>query len=244
MSSGSRLYMALLDLGKEAVRHLDGHPVGGQLVRGTLSAPLYAAYLIQVVRQVQVSGPMLATAGAAFERQGRTSLAALFRAKSGEETGHDDWALDDLAVLGVGRDAVEATPPSPGVTAYLAWTNYSATRAPAAVIGLAWTLEWFGFTRAGRAADNLVAHARIPRIESAVKFLRGHGDADRHHIRALAAALGELTEPDEVDAVLLSARVTARLYSSFFDMAEENAVPRLTRPAQLPRPAVPASPER
>jgi hypothetical protein len=223
VNSTSYVYRELLDIGKDAVRKLDGHPVGGQLVRGTLKAPLYAAYLTQVVRQVRVSGPMLAAASCGFERQGRERLARLFRAKSGEETGHDEWALDDLAMLGIAREAVEGAPSSPAVDAYLAWTNYCAARAPAAVLGIAWVLEWFGYTRAGRAADNLVAHGKIPRIESAVSFLRGHGDADYHHICALACALGDLAGPDEVDAVLLSARVTAALYASFFDSIEAQA---------------------
>ncbi|HEX3594564.1 MAG TPA: iron-containing redox enzyme family protein [Polyangiaceae bacterium] len=216
MSSTSSLYAALVDVSKEAVRRLDEHPVGGRLVRGNLPAPLYAAYLTHVVRQVRESAPMLADASRRLERRGRGTLAALLGTKASEEDGHDRWALDDLAVLGVTPEQVYASPAPAALNAYVAWTRYCAEQAPTAVLGLAWVLEWFGYARAGRAADNLVAHSGIPRIESAVKFLRGHGEADRHHIEALAAGLWEITDAREAAGVVLSAQVTATLYTDFF----------------------------
>jgi pyrroloquinoline quinone (PQQ) biosynthesis protein C len=220
VNARNSLYAALLDIAKDAVHRLDAHHVGGRLVQGTLPGPLYAAYLTDVVRQIRRSAPMLQAASHHFERQGRPALAALFGGKAGEEDGHDQWALEDLAVLGVSRDSVEATPPSRAVDAYLAWAAYCAHQAPAGVLGIAWVLEWFGYARAGRAAENLVAHSGIPGIESAVKFLRGHGDADRGHIEALAAALGHVSDPGEMALVRLSARITATLYLGMFDMQE------------------------
>jgi pyrroloquinoline quinone (PQQ) biosynthesis protein C len=215
------VYAALLEIAKDAVHRLDAHHVGGRLVQGTLPPSLYVSYLTNVVRQIRESAPMLQAAGHNFERQGRPGLAALFGIKAHEEDGHDQWALADLAALGVSREAVEGTPSSPAVNAYLAWAAYCAHQAPVGVLGVAWVLEWFGYARAGRAAENLVAHSGIPRIESAVKFLRGHGDADRDHIEALAAAFDHITDPDEMALVRLSARVTATLYLSLFDAQAE-----------------------
>jgi len=218
------MYAALLDIAKDAVHRLDAHPIGGQLVQGTLPRPLYVAYLAHVVRQIRQSAPMLQEAARGLERQGRPALAALFGGKAREEDGHDQWALEDLGALGVNRTAVDAVPSSHAVDAYVAWAGYCAHQAPVAVLGIAWVLEWFGYARAGRAAENLVANSGIPHIESAVKFLRGHGDADRHHIQTLAEALGDVTDPDETAIVLLSARVTATLYLSFFDVRAERSV--------------------
>jgi pyrroloquinoline quinone (PQQ) biosynthesis protein C len=217
MNARNPVYAALLDIAKDAVHRLDSHHVGGQLVQGTLPHSLYVAYLTHVVRQIRESAPMLQTAARNFERQGRPVLAALFGSKAHEEDGHDQWALADLAVLGVSRDALETAPLSRAVNAYVAWAAYCAHQAPVGVLGVAWVLEWFGYARAGRAAENLVAHSGIPRIESAVTFLRGHGDADRHHIEALAAAFDHVTDPDEMVLVRLSARVTTTLYLSLFE---------------------------
>jgi pyrroloquinoline quinone (PQQ) biosynthesis protein C len=231
VTAAPSLYAALVDVAKDAVRKLDEHPVGGQLVRGTLPAPLYAEYLMQVVRQVRESSPMLEAASRRLQRQGRGALAALLDRKAGEEDGHDHWALADLEALGITGEQVDASAVPPALNAYIAWTRYCSEQAPTAVLGLAWMLEWFGYARAGRAADNLVAHSGIPRIESAVKFLRGHGEADRHHVEALAAALWDIAGSDEAESVLLSASVTATLYISFFDPIPEEPAAR-ARPAR------------
>jgi hypothetical protein len=107
------------------------------------------------------------------------------------------------------------------VQAYRAWTGYLVEVAPVAVLGLAFVLEWLGYARAGRAANNLVAQGRIPDIGLAVRFLRGHGDADQQHIQSLAAALDEITDPGEAEAILLSARVTSALQLGMFDWAAQ-----------------------
>src|SRR5262249_16715351 len=137
MTSRCPVYAALLDIAKDAVHKLDAHPVGEQLVQGTLPAPFYVSYLTQVVHQVREPGPMLHAASRRVERQGRHGLARLFGGKSREESGHDLWALDDLAALGVSRAAVETAAPSPAVNAYVAWTAYCVDQAPVGVLGLA-----------------------------------------------------------------------------------------------------------
>jgi pyrroloquinoline quinone (PQQ) biosynthesis protein C len=214
MASGMprEIWERLLQVSYESLRRLDEHPVGRALIDGTIAKVQYVAYLTQVVHQVRHSAPMLARAAERLEQLGRQRLAQTFRRKAGEEDGHDDWALRDLAALGVTREAALSTPCGSAVRAYGAWLAYCAECNPTAVLGLAFTLEWFGCVRAGRAADNLVRRAPIQGIESAVRFLRGHGAADDEHIRAFAEPLSEITDPDEMEAILLSARLTSDLY--------------------------------
>jgi len=209
------VFSDLVSIGEDSVRRLDQHPVGAQLVRGQLSRPAYAHYLTQAVHQVRESGPFLERTGVAFERLGRPDLAALFLRKAGEEDGHHLWALDDLAALGVSADAVERTPLSSAVEAYKAWARYASEAAPIGIIGLAFTLEWLSYARAGQAADNLVAHSGIDGIANAVRFLRAHGDADGGHIEAFRPVVARITDPDEIELLLLSARLTATLYLGF-----------------------------
>jgi hypothetical protein len=70
--------------------------------------------------------------------------------------------------------------------------------------------------RAGLAARNLRAQAKIPGIERAVTFLEGHGDADAGHIEHLHEALRHLDDGADSAAVLLSAAVMRTLYPQFF----------------------------
>jgi L-ornithine Nalpha-acyltransferase len=218
----------LLHASHESLRRLDHHPVGRELVAGTLPRDQYVAYLTQVVHQVRHSAPMLARAAERLEQLGRLRLAQTFRRKAGEEDGHDAWALQDLAALGVSRSAALSTPCCSAVRAYSAWLGHCAEANPTAVLGLAFTLEWFGSARAGQAAANLVRRAPIRGIESAVRFLRGHGDADDEHIRAFAEPLSEISDPDEVEAIVLSARLTANLYLGMLDWARAAGAPLAT----------------
>jgi len=216
----TRLSTHLRDFGRESVERLDEHPIAGRLIAGTLAEADYARYLIQVVHQVQGSGWLLERAGQELVRRGRPRLGGLFGQKAGEEDGHHVWAINDLGNIGISRDTVERTLPSAAVQAYNAFGRYSAERDPVAVIGIAWTLEWFGFARARLAADRMVAHSGIPNIAAAVTFLRSHGDADGGHIRELGAALEDIQDPREAELVLLAARLTATLYLGFFDVPE------------------------
>jgi hypothetical protein len=218
MSASTDLFTRLRDVARDGVKRLDRHPTAGRLVRGTLPAAAYAEYLAQVAHQVQGSSPMLRRAGRRLEALGRhPELAALLALKAGEEEGHDAWALDDLAALGVGRKPAACVPCCSAVKAYRAWTDHIAHHAPIAVLGVAFVLEWFGSRRAGRAADALVARGAIANITSAVRFLRGHGEADVSHVRALQTLIVAIEEPREAHAVLASASLTATLYLGLFD---------------------------
>jgi hypothetical protein len=216
--TSDELYAQLVEIGRANVRDLENHATARLLLAGTLPVQSYAAYLSQVVQQVRGSGPMLEAVGVELGARGHSRLAALFHSKSSEENGHDIWALRDLVVLGVDPSTVATALPSAPVVAYNAWTSYAVKYEPIAILGVAWTLEWFGYARAGQAAENLILHSGIPKIESAVSFLRGHSDADYHHIQALAEATKDVLDARERETVVLSARLTGRLYLSFFDL--------------------------
>ncbi|HEY8942916.1 MAG TPA: iron-containing redox enzyme family protein, partial [Polyangiaceae bacterium] len=150
---------------------------------------------------------------------GRHELSTLFVRKAGEEAGHDAWALSDIEQLGFEASALERECSFSAVDAYVAWASYCVQLSPVAVLGIAWMLEWFGVCRAGPAADAMTKNSGIPNITRAVRFLRGHAEADGEHVQSLVRALPLVTGPGEIEAVLLSARVTARLYTAFFDAA-------------------------
>lgn len=224
--SGQALYRELMDAARESVRRLDHHPVAGRLMQGTLPADIYVRYLAQVRRQIRGSAPMLQQTGSRLHAMRREQLSQLFLRKAGEEDGHDAWALSDIEQLGVEPKALELDCSFAAVDAYVAWTSYCVQLSPVAVLGVAWILEWFGLCRAGVAADAMVRHSGIPCIAGAVRFLRGHADADGAHVQALGEALHRITDPAEAQAIVLSARVTANLYASFFDAADRVPTPQ------------------
>ena len=210
---------------RQGVTRLERHPVGASLVAGTLTRGQYIRYLSEVVHQLRQSSPMLELAGRRLNASGRTALSALFLRKAREEEGHDEWALGDLAALGVEREAALSIQPSKAVVAYTTWLQRTAEHAPYGVLGLAYVLEWFGDQRAEVAASNLIRHSNIPNIGQAVRFLRGHGEADGAHVSALDDALAQITQPAEAALTLLCARTTVTHYLGLLDAAAHDAPP-------------------
>ncbi|XYH94750.1 hypothetical protein ACMHYB_44060 [Sorangium sp. So ce1128] len=95
---------------------LDADPAARRLYDGTTTASDYAAFLEQIYHYVRWTRPLCAHAGARLAARcignpdescaadGRGIVAALLLRKAEEESGHEQWALDDLAALG--RDPV------------------------------------------------------------------------------------------------------------------------------------------
>ncbi|WP_437955580.1 iron-containing redox enzyme family protein [Sorangium sp. So ce119] len=216
---------------------LDADPAARRLYDGSATAREYAAFLEQIYHYVRWTRPLCAQAGTRLEARcigrsseassadGRVILSALLLRKAEEESGHERWALDDLAALGRDPEAVRRADPAPATQAYIAWSRYTAEAgAPEAFLGTAYVLEALSTRRAGDVAARLVARARIPGIEGAVRFLRGHADADEGHVRELAQLLATIPCPDAREAILLSARITRTLYPDMIAGALAGAI--------------------
>jgi hypothetical protein len=197
------------------IESLEEHPVARTLLKGTITTDHYAAYLDQTRHYVGVAGELLRASGERLAATGRhPRLARLLLQKSAEEDGHDAWARADLRALGRGGAGAG---PNLAVQAYVCSHRFEAQMGSgAAFLGTAYVLEALSARRAELAARNLVAERRIPGIEGAVTFLRAHGEADQGHVAQLAATLRGLTDPDDQEAVLHSARSTRRFFPGFF----------------------------
>jgi Iron-containing redox enzyme len=208
----------VFDLDREAnalISSLDRHPVAGALFEGTIGVHHYASYLEQTAYYVGVSEHLLRSSGERLSATGRhPELARLLIEKSREERGHEDWARNDRRALGI---RAGGSTPNAAVRAYIAYHRFQTeSGAGAAFLGTAYVLEALSARRAPSAVRNLLASRRIPAIEGAVSFLREHGDADQDHIASLAAILRGFSDPEEIEAILHSARSTRLFFPGFF----------------------------
>ncbi|MFL5357951.1 iron-containing redox enzyme family protein [Archangium sp.] len=200
------------------VETLDAHPAARRLFEGSIDAADYAHYLVQTYHYVRWTTPLLTEASYRMERLGQhPRLAELLLRKAAEERGHERWLLADLKNLGWPAGRAKGAKRGPAVDAYIAWNHYTTlSGVPAAFLGTAYVLEYLSVQRARGSVEHLLAANTIPNIRKAVTFLRGHADADSHHVAELASVLRSLTEPEEQSALLLSARITRALYTGFF----------------------------
>ncbi|RKH05837.1 iron-containing redox enzyme family protein [Corallococcus carmarthensis] len=212
-------WLAVLDEeSRGLVAAVDAQPDGRRILEGTLDRDGYIHYLVQTYHYARWSTPILAEAGHRLNRLGRhPELAALLIQKGEEERGHDRWLLSDLKNLGWSEAQVEAAERSPAVDAYTGWNFFtSRSGVPTAVLGTAYALEYLSQTRAGVWAERLKAVAAIPNIHKSVTFLRSHGALDGDHVAEMKRILGPLTDPEDQEAILFSARVARAVYPRIF----------------------------
>ncbi|MBK9261707.1 MAG: iron-containing redox enzyme family protein [Polyangiaceae bacterium] len=201
---------------------LDVHPAARRFLAGDVDTDEYAAFLEQTYLYVRHTRPLLRRAGERLGMLRRApTLARLFLQKADEEDGHEKWLVADLEAID--RPIDERMPPDPShaVAAYVAWNQFQVEAgSPLGFLGTAYVLESLSQARAGLTAENLVKKNRIHGIDQGVSFLKGHADADEHHIDLLRRVLGVVSLPADRDSIALSAAVTTALYLGMFSVIE------------------------
>ena len=183
---------------------------------GQLDPRLYVAYLTNVFHYAQHSARVIALAGSRCVAANPPLAQYLFK-HADEELGHEQWALDDLAALGVPAERVHASRPVPACAAMVGYEYYVAGHAnPVGLFGWLYTLEAMGDELGGR-----IAQAAAPKLGGTgargVKFLAGHGVADHDHTADLTKMIStHVTAPADQADVNHVADVVGQLYVDMF----------------------------
>lgn len=216
-------FVESLDLSvSELIGALAEHPTARRLLAGDVNAQEYAAFLEQTYLYVRQTRPLLRRAGERLAAMRRApTLSRLFLVKADEEEGHEKWVQADLAAIAHPLDERRLPKPCTAVAAYIAWNHFQVEAGwPLAFLGTAYVLESLSNARAGTTADNLIKKNCIPGIDKGVRFLKGHADADEHHMEMLRRVLSVVSSPSDQEAIALSADVTVSLYLGMFSAME------------------------
>lgn len=196
----------------EGIHHTLGmavlqEPVGSRLLDGSFDLDTYIRLLKQTYHYVRRTAPWLTRAAA---RTTNVSLCSLLARKAEEETGHEQWALADLAALGVDIGEPEHWPICRAVEAYIAWHDFAIEEIrPEAVLGAAYILERLSEEHASVLARRLAERGLGSK---ASLFMRSHGEADIEHVCALQQALASIEDAEIRIQICLSAQITASAY--------------------------------
>ncbi|MFB9680266.1 iron-containing redox enzyme family protein [Streptosporangium vulgare] len=102
----STILRAKIDLTGHALRS-----AGGSLWRASDPRRRYRDYLCAMHMVIRASVPLLRVAAARSAELGEAELATYLERHAEEETGHDDWLLEDLALIDPSADVRRDTPP-------------------------------------------------------------------------------------------------------------------------------------
>ena len=204
-------------------------PVIQRCLSGDVTRELYVDFLTQAYHHVRHTVPLLMAVGARVpDRQAWLRDSILHYLE--EETGHDEWILNDIAHAGGDRAAAAASEPAVATEAMIAYAYDTVMRRnPLGFFGMVHVLEGTSVALALQAADRIQRALDLP--ARAFTYLRSHGELDKEHINDLTGILERFTDEEDRQAVIRCARGIYWLYGNVFRGLDTAAAP-VARPQQ------------
>jgi pyrroloquinoline quinone (PQQ) biosynthesis protein C len=203
-------------------------PVIQRALAGDVTRDLYVAFLTQAYHHVRHTVPLLMAVGARVPDRHAWLRDSILHYLE-EETGHDEWILNDIARAGGDRAAAAASQPAIATEAMVAYAYDTVMRRnPLGFFGMVHVLEGTSVALALNAAGRIQQALDLP--ATAFTYLRSHGELDKEHINDLAAILERFTDEEDREAVIRCARGIYWLYGNVFRSLEP-ATPASAAPA-------------
>jgi len=198
-------------------------PVIQRCLSGDVTRELYVGFLTQAYHHVRHTVPLLMAVGARVpDRQAWLRDSILHYLE--EETGHDEWILNDIAHAGGDRAAAAASEPAVATEAMVAYAYDTVMRRnPLGFFGMVHVLEGTSVALALQAADRIQQALDLP--ARAFTYLRSHGELDKEHINDLTGILERFTDEEDRQAVIRCARGIYWLYGNVFRGLDAAAAP-------------------
>ncbi len=181
---------------------------------GRISLQSYIAFLSQAYHHVKHTLPLLMACGARLPERLewlRTAVAEYIE----EETGHQEWILNDIAACGADAEQVRHALPALPTELMVAYAYDTVARHnPVSFFGMVLVLEGTSVNLATRAAEALQTSLRLPK--QAFSYLLSHGSLDIGHVDFYQKLMNRLDDADDQASVAHAARVFYRLYGDIF----------------------------
>jgi len=190
-------------------------PIIQDCLRGDVSLPAYIAFLREAYHHVHHTVPLMRACHARIPPRLGWMTKALDEYIE-EETGHDEWILNDLRALGQQADPIKQAGPGPATEIMIAYAYDTIARNnPVSFFGMVHVLEGTSVALAISAADRIQHSLALP--STAFSYLRSHGALDHEHTAHFAELMNHLDEPDDQAAVVHATQIFFRLYGAIFE---------------------------
>jgi pyrroloquinoline quinone (PQQ) biosynthesis protein C len=189
-------------------------PIIEGTLRGEVALASYLAFLTEAYHHVRHTASLLAACKAALPER-LAWLAPELDHYIAEETGHDEWILDDISACGGDAQTVRRGRPRPATELMVAYAYDTIARGnPVGFFGRVLVLEGTSVALALNAADRIQRVLSLP--DDAFSYLRSHGELDREHTAHFAMLMNLLDDPADQQAVIHAAKMFYRLYGDVF----------------------------
>ncbi|KPK19367.1 MAG: long-chain fatty acid--CoA ligase [Betaproteobacteria bacterium SG8_41] len=181
---------------------------------GKLKPADYIAFLSQAYHHVKHTLPLLMACGARLPARLewlRTAMSEYIR----EETGHQEWILNDIRACGADPEPVRnGTPGLPAELLVAYAYDVIARINPVGFLGMVLVLEGTSTAVASEAARALQHSLGLP--STAFTYLSSHGELDISHTRLFASLVNRLDDAGDRAILIHCAKAFYRLYGDVF----------------------------
>lgn len=189
-------------------------PIIVQGARGDISKETYVAFLAQAYHHVKHTVPLLMACGSKLPMEKewlREAIAEYIE----EETGHQEWILNDIQACGHDKERIRASSPLPATELMVAYAYDSIHRGnPVSFFGMVLVLEGSSVQLATHAAGNIKASLGLP--DAAFSYLQSHGSLDVSHMDFFAGLMNRVEDEADQQAIIHMANMMYQLYGDVF----------------------------
>lgn len=191
-------------------RAFETHPKLTDAVAHGMSVERYRALLLELYHVVWHFNPVCAAAAARMGDPADDPLASIryfLYEHMQEESGHENWVLNDLEAVGVTRADARAHRPSCHTLALAGYNHWAADkRHPASALGMLYALEVIASVYGGP-FSSAIREALLLEGDAGVSFISSHATLDSQHMAELRQVLNTITDARAHEAIVESTQV-------------------------------------
>ena len=181
---------------------------------GRISREAYVAYLAQAYHHVSHTVPLMQAARAGLD-DGHAVFRTALDDYIAEETGHEQWILNDIRAAGGDPEQTVRDGPNVATELMVAYAYDTIQRVnPMAFFGMVYVLEGTSIQLASVGAEAVQQSLGLP--PAAFSYLVSHGALDQDHILFLKQLLDGVSDPDDRAAIVHMAKMMFGLFGGVF----------------------------
>lgn len=181
---------------------------------GKITRDSYIAYLGQAYHHVKHTVPLMMAAGSRLP-QNKEFLRSALAEYIQEETGHQEWILNDIRNAGGDAEAVRNGQPNAATEMMVAYAYDFIHRInPAGFFGMVFVLEGTSTALATNAAGAIQRALGLP--ETCFSYLSSHGSLDLDHLKYFEKLINQIDDPEDQSAIIHMARRMFLLFGNVF----------------------------
>lgn len=200
----------------EARRAFETNPVVLDAVANGMPVGRYRKFLLELYHLVWHFNPVTAAAASRIADTHRQIRYHLYEHMV-EESGHEEWVMNDLDAIGVTPNDTRGHTPSADTLALCGYNYWMADRGhPCSVLGMIYALEVIASVYGGPFAS-AIKESLLLEGERGVSFISSHATMDTEHMASLRTVLNTLTDDAARDAIVESTMVNFHHFTRIFE---------------------------